>query len=161
MEILLIAALTRDRVIGRDGAIPWHYPADLRFFRRVTTGHAVIMGRVTFAALPRRPLPGRANLVLSRQTHPRLEADAVHCRSLEAALGWCRTHGQQRVFVAGGEQVYRAALPLATGMHLTWVPDDVDGDTHFPSFHQSAWEVVDTRRRAGLTFVTYRRAAAR
>jgi len=160
MEIVLIAALNRARVIGCGGRTPWRHAADMRFFRRTTHGHPVVMGRVTYASLPRVPLPGRANLVLSRRAGLPLPPGAVHCRSLPDALQWCRRGDCPLVFVAGGAQVYQAALPLATCMLLTWVPDEVCGDAFFPAFDPVDWDVIDTRRDGELVFATYRRPAA-
>jgi len=158
MEIVLIAALTRDHVIGCRGRLPWHYPTDLRRFRHLTLGNPVIMGRVTYEGLPRRPLPGRTNLVLSRQAGLRPPGGALACASLEEALERCRAEDRRLVYVAGGGQVFAAALPLATALELTWVPDRVEGDARFPPLAPEAWEIVDSSQEGGLTFATYRRA---
>lgn len=157
MEIVLIAALTRSRVIGNQGRVPWCHKADMCFFRRVTWGHPVIMGRVTYQSLPRRPLPGRTNIVLSRQKNVALPNAAIRCQSLEEALHWCRAAGASRVFVAGGADLYRQALPVATCMLLTWVPEDASGDARFPQWDAAAWEMIDSRQEDGLIFDIYRR----
>jgi dihydrofolate reductase len=159
VDVVLIAALTRARVIGRDGQTPWHYPVDLRNFRLTTRGHPVLMGRRTWESLPRRPLPERPNIVLSRRPALDLEPGAVHCHSLPEALQWCVDRGHRCAFVAGGAQLYRVALPVACCLLLTWVPDNVPGDALFPEFDVADWDVVDSRCEGGLTFVTYRRPA--
>ena len=157
MKIVLIAALTRDLVIGREGALPWREPADMRHFRRVTMGHPVVVGRRTFESFPRRPLPGRTNLVLTRNRSYQVPEGAVACRSLEEAIAWCKKEGAGKLFVLGGAEVYRQALPIADEMQLTWIPGKIEGDAFFPAWDQEEWKVVDSREEDGLRFVTYRR----
>jgi len=128
MIVSLIAAMAENRVIGSKGAIPWYLPADLRHFRELTMGHPVIMGRKTFESIGG-PLPGRRNLVLSRT--PGLGAEGVEVRgSLDEALAVCT--GAEEVFVCGGGDVYREALPLADRIYLTIIHRKYDGDTRFP-----------------------------
>ncbi|MEW6755856.1 MAG: dihydrofolate reductase [Candidatus Latescibacterota bacterium] len=161
MQIVLVAAVSRNGVIGRKGGLPWHYAADLRHVRRLTWGHPVVMGRRTFESLPRRPLPGRANLVLTRQQAYAAPAGVLVCSSLEEAVALAREQGATRLSVLGGAQVYREALPLCDLMILTHVPLSVEGDTFFPAWDRQDWDAVDTRSEAGLSFVTYRRAPRR
>lgn len=164
-ELVLIAAMARGRVIGRAGALPWQLSEDMAHFRATTRGHAVIMGRKTWDSLPARfrPLPGRRNLVVTRNTTWHAEgADAAF--SLDEALA--RVTGDARVFVIGGGELYAAALPLAHTLLLTEIDADIEGDTHFPPFESLGF--VETAREAhmaaapnhfGFSFVTYRRAA--
>ena len=165
-ELVVIAAMARGRVIGRAGALPWHLPEDLAHFRAATRGHAVIMGRKTWDSLPARfrPLPGRRNLVVTRNTTWRAEgADAAF--SLDEALA--RVTGDKRVFVIGGAELYAAALPLAHTLLLTEIDANIDGNTHFPAFEGLGF-VEASREQHGaaapnafdFSFVTYRRAAA-
>jgi dihydrofolate reductase len=151
MNIALIAAVSSNNIIGCNGRIPWNLPSDLLGFRDLTMGHAVIMGRITYESLPRncRPLPGRANIVLSRRalTLPDCTialsfADAVEAAQLERP-------DCQRVFVIGGEQVYRQAWPLADEIFLTRVEDAYDGDTWFPPIDSADWELLE---QTGLMF---------
>ncbi len=128
MIVSLIAAMAENRVIGGGGAIPWHLPADLRHFREITMGHPVIMGRRTYASIGG-PLPGRRNLVLSRSSGFRAEGVEVFA-SLEEALAACT--GAEEVFVCGGGEVYREALPLSDRIYLTIIHREYDGDTRFP-----------------------------
>ncbi|MCX8003912.1 MAG: type 3 dihydrofolate reductase [Burkholderiaceae bacterium] len=160
-RVTLIAAVARNGVIGRDGRIPWHVPGDLPRFKRITLGHPVIMGRRTWESLGR-PLPGRRNLVLSR-TPGFAPAGAEVFASLEAALAACAEAPE--VFVIGGTEVYRAALPAAQRLLLTEIDADVDGDAFFPDFDRSAWrETAREPHAAGAdaafpyAFVTYERA---
>lgn len=138
--IVLVAALARNRVIGIDGEMPWHLPADLAHFKRVTMGHPVIMGRATFESIGR-PLPGRRNLVLSRTW--RDAPDGVELAdSLDAALG--RLEAGTPAMVIGGGQLYQEALPRAAAMELTLVDCRPEGDTRFPEWHSHDWRVGST-----------------
>jgi dihydrofolate reductase len=139
-RLTLIAAVARNGVIGRDGRIPWRIPGDLPRFRRITMGHPVVMGRKTWESLGK-PLPGRRNIVISRTPGLKL-AGADVCGSLAAALAACTNASE--VFVIGGTEAYREALPLARRLLLTEIADDVEGDAHFPPFDRSLWR--ETRR---------------
>lgn len=128
MIISIIAAMAVNRVIGREGRLPWDLPLDRRRFRELTWGHPVIMGRATFQSLGR-PLPGRRNIVLSRQKDFSAEGCLV-VHDLPAALD--AAAGADEVFIGGGAAVYREALPLAGRIYLTVVRAEMDGDTFFP-----------------------------
>ncbi len=134
-RITLIAAVARNGVIGRAGTIPWRIPGDLPRFKRITLGHPVIMGRRTWQSLGK-PLPGRRNLVISRTPDPKLAGAEVFA-SLDAALAAC---GQaEEVFVIGGTEAYREALPRAQRLLLTEIDADIDGDAFFPPFDRTQW----------------------
>ena len=161
MRISIVAAIARGGVIGRDNGIPWRVPEDARHFRALTIGHPVVMGRRTWDSLPSpyRPLPGRRNVVLSRDPDWRA-AGAERAGSLDEALGL--VDGAPRVFVIGGADVYAAALPIADDLLLTEIDADVDGDTVFPPFDATDFEETSRERlvsEAGvpLSFVTYTR----
>jgi len=128
MIISLIAAMAENRVIGRNGKIPWDLPVDRRRFRSLTMGHPVIMGRKTFKAIGH-PLPGRKNIVLTRQTRFRAEGCVV-AHDLRMALDAC--DGSDEVFICGGGEIYREALPYADRVYLTLVHADVAGEVGFP-----------------------------
>jgi dihydrofolate reductase len=134
--IALLAAVARGGVIGRDGTIPWRIPEDLAYFRELTTGHAVVMGRRTWDSLPDRfrPLPGRRNVVVTRNPAWRA-GGADTAGSLEEALALLAQ--EERVFVIGGAVVYAAALPLADELLLTEIELDVAGDAFFPPYDPS------------------------
>jgi dihydrofolate reductase len=136
--VTLVAAVAENGVIGRAGRLPWRLPADLRHFRRLTTGHTVVMGRRTQEEI-RRPLAGRRNIVLTRRPGFRAEGFEV-AGSLEAALALAA--GEPEVFVIGGGEVYCEALPRADRMVLTHVHAAVEGDTRFPAFDPAGWRVV-------------------
>ena len=143
-RISLIAALGRDRVIGRDGGLPWHLPADLKRFKELTLGHPIIMGRKTHESIGR-ALPGRANLVVTRQRDYRAEGCVV-VGSLEEALSYAVDDDE--VFVIGGASLYAEALPVATRMYLTYVDGEFDGDVYFPPYDESAWTRRDATEHA-------------
>lgn len=139
-ELAMIAAVGPDLELGRNGDLVWHISADLRNFKRLTMGHPVIMGRKTWESLPRRPLPGRLNIVLSRSL-PSVEGGVV-ASSMEEAMEACR--GGEMPFVIGGEDVYSSMLPMATRLYITnidaAVPDDVDA--WFPEFRKD-WRLAE------------------
>ena len=144
MKITLIAAVSRNGVIGRDGGLPWHLPADLRRFKQVTRGHQVVMGRRTFESLPG-PLPNRRNIVVSRR--PEYQPSGVEvASSLEEAIVLAESAAQsldETLFILGGAVLYEAALPLADRLDLTCVDAEVEGDTRFPDFDDSAWREIE------------------
>ena len=155
MKTIIIAALSENRVIGRDNAIPWHYPADMKHFRRVTRGHAVVAGRKTYETFQIRPLPQRRNFVLTRNPDYAVAEGVVVCTSLAEVLRCA--HGSEKLFVLGGAQVYEQALPLADEMILTHLPIKVEGDAYFPEWDEGEWEVMERRSEGELVFATYRR----
>ncbi len=157
MKKTIIAAVSKNGVIGKNGDIPWHYPEDLKHFKETTTGHPVIMGRKTFESLPEdyRPLPGRENIVLTRSG---VENDEVtEAGSLEEAYSKAAEESEE-AFVIGGESVYRQSLPEADRMILTRVHDEFDGDTYFPEWDESKWEEVGRDEREEISFVRYTRS---
>ena len=125
-EIVLVVAIAQNGVIGNAGAIPWHISADMKRFKALTLGHTVVMGRKTWDSLPRKPLPGRVNLVITRQADWQTEG-AVSATSLEGALAGITG----TAMVIGGAEIYRRALPLATRIELTEVHQDFEGDARF------------------------------
>ncbi len=135
-----VAAMAKNRVIGRRGRMPWHLLEDLKFFKRLTTGHPVIMGRKTWESLGR-PLPNRRNLILSRTLPAPPGAEVV--RDL-AALDSLGLTGD--VPVIGGAEIYRLLLPRCASVYLTLLADDAEGDTFFPEFESAfpVWEVLET-----------------
>ncbi len=137
----LIAALSRNRVIGANGGLPWRLPEDSRHFRRTTMGKPVILGRKTFESM-KGPLDGRENIVVTRQPDYR----APGCR-VAASLGQALELVKDRdeVMVCGGEAIYREALPLADRMYLTLVDGEFPGDTHFPEYDPGEWREVSSR----------------
>ena len=140
--LCLIVAMSENRVIGRHGGLPWRLSSDLRRFKRLTMGHHLLMGRKTFESLGRR-LPGRTSVVITRQTGY-TAAGAIVAASLEEAQQ--RAAGDAQVFVIGGGEIYRLALPRADRIYLTLIHAQVDGDTLFPELPAADWRLVATQR---------------
>ena len=145
MKITLIAAVAENRVIGRDGGLPWRLPDDLRRFKRRTQGHVVIMGRRTYESLAA-PLPNRSAIVVSRSRDLDTGA-ATLANSLDKALDIARGRGENEVFILGGSEIYAMALPLADRLELTVVHAEIEGDTYFPEFDLAAWTITEDQRR--------------
>ena len=160
MIVSLIAAVSDNGVIGRDGGLPWRLPDDLKHFKRLTLDHTIIMGRKTWDEVGR-PLVNRRNVVVSR--HPGFQAPgATVVPSLEEALALGAT--ERQVFVIGGGEIYRQALPRADRLYLTVVHATVEGDTTFPPFEEGSWALeseeyhpADDRHPHSFTFREYRR----
>ena len=153
--IVLIAAMGKNRVIGADGRLPWHLPEDLQRFKKLTMGKPIIMGRVTYESIGR-PLPGRTNIVLTRD--PKFGPDGVEAVATpgEALLVALRRIGDGgQVAVIGGGQVYGHFLPLAGRMELTIVGSSPPGDTFFPRFEREDWSVIEETVGVGPPPLTY------
>lgn len=143
--LAMIAALAQNRVIGLDNKMPWHLPADLKHFKAMTLGKPIVMGRKTWESLGR-PLPGRLNLVVSRQPDLRPEG-AEAFGSLDAALvraeQWACEQGASEIMLIGGAQLYQQALPLAQRLYLTRIAANPEGDAFFPVFDEAQWQRSD------------------
>lgn len=150
--LALIAAMSRNRVIGNRGDLPWHEPEDLAHFKRTTSGHAVIMGRKTAESLKFRPLPKRRNLVVTRQVGLSLPGFEVFT-DVDAAIAAARTTDPEP-FIIGGGELYALALPQITTMYLTVVERDCDGDAFFPAFSEAEWQERERRVSGVLVFRT-------
>ncbi|MFH1603007.1 MAG: dihydrofolate reductase [Pseudomonadota bacterium] len=137
-RVCLIAALAANRTIGKDNALPWRLPADLKRFKELTMGHPVVMGRKTYESIGK-PLPGRRNLVITRDRgYSASGCEVVH--SLDAAIAACL--GTQRIFVIGGAELYREALPRAQRLEFTEIHAEFEGDAVFPEFGMDEWREV-------------------
>ena len=153
--------MSRNGVIGRGNQLPWHLPADLKHFKQLTIGHTIIMGRKTWQSIGR-PLPERRSIVISRD--PRFDAPgATVVTNLDEALA--AAGDEAEVFVIGGAQVYRLALPRADRLYVTHIEADVPGDAFFPAIDPSQWTAVsreehpvDERHAYPFHFVTYERS---
>jgi dihydrofolate reductase len=154
MSVTLVAAVAENGVIGRDGAIPWHLPADQAHFKALTLGHVLIMGRRTYESIGR-ALPGRTTVVVTRQ--PQWTAPGVVvCHSVDEALERALEIDPE-VFVVGGSTVYAAALPHASDMVLSQVEGSFDGDTYLPSYDRSEWHEVTRQECHAFTIIRLQR----
>ena len=141
MTLSLIAAMGKGRVLGHQQAMPWHLPADLQHFKQLTLGKPIIMGRKTFSSIGR-ALPGRRNIVLTRQADFKQPGCEVFC-SLTAALEAVSMEAE--VMIIGGAQIYTQALPLCQTMYLTQIDCDFPGDTFFPVWSEAEWALVSSK----------------
>ncbi|HET9425216.1 MAG TPA: dihydrofolate reductase [Gemmatimonadaceae bacterium] len=166
MKLSLIAALSTNNVIGRANGLPWHLPTDLKRFKALTMGHHYIAGRKTYESVGR-PLPGRTNIVITRQ--PGFAPEGVQVvHSLEEALRLAAAAGEIEAFVGGGGEIFAQALHRADRMYLTRVHADIEGDTFFPEFDDvSEWRLTDAehfdadeKNEYPFSFLTYDRAGA-
>ncbi len=143
-RINIIAAKANNNVIGKDNQLPWHLPADLKHFKQTTRGYPVIMGRKTFESLEK-PLPGRHNIVISRQqdlTYNNDDVTVVH--SLAEALK--ATNETDEIFIAGGSNIYQLALPFTDRIILTRIDAEPEGDTYFPEINMENWKVTGSEK---------------
>ncbi|WP_298443635.1 type 3 dihydrofolate reductase [uncultured Ferrimonas sp.] len=157
MQIAMIACMANNRVIGKDNQMPWHLPADLAHFKAVTMGKPIAMGRKTYESIGR-PLPGRRNIVISRQAD--LQIDGVDVvSSIDAALALAQGEADE-LMVIGGGQLYAELMPRADSLYLTLIDAELDGDTYFPAWEADQWQqhsselrVADDRNVYNLRFV--------
>ena len=163
-QLALVVARAANNVIGARGTIPWNIPEDLRHFRAVTLGNPCIMGRRTWESLPKKPLPGRLNIVVSRDP-AYSAAGALVAACFNSALKSAQAKSPAKIAVIGGAEIYRAALPLADVIHLTEIEAVFDGDTYFPRLIEAEWREAAREEHAtadGLkyAFVTLLRRSA-
>ena len=157
MKIVIIAGITQTGLIGDQNDIPWHYPADMRHFVRTTRGHPFVVGRKTFETFQTRPLPGRLNIVLTRDSSYPVPEGVEVVSSFAEARAICERMSAEKMFVMGGAEVYRLALPETDEMVITHIPLELEGDTYFPAWDPDEWDIIDSREEEDLRFVTYRR----
>ena len=163
MEIAIIAAVAKNGVIGNRGNLPWYLPDDLKRFKEITMGHAVIMGRNTYESIVRRigkPLPGRKNIVLTSQKRES-SGDVAYFSSMGEAINFAKEL-YERAFVIGGQRVFEEAIDIADRLELTLIDRDFEGDVYFPTIDEGLWEVTkssDTFYNGDVpfSFVSYRR----
>lgn len=141
MRISLIVAVDERGGIGLKNRLPWHLPDDLKRFKQLTMGHYLILGRKTYESIGK-PLPGRKIIVLSRSQREKGDADVLFAQDFDSALAICRQAGETEVFVAGGAEVFQAALPRAQKIYLTRVLATVEADTFFPPWDETEWVIV-------------------
>jgi len=138
MKISLIVAVADNQIIGKDNDLIWHLPDDLRHFKSKTKGHTIIMGRKTFESIGSRPLPHRENIVISRNTQPPVDG-VIFVKSIDEAL---EKSTDQEPFIVGGAEIYRRSMERVDVMEITRVHADFEGDTSFPTFDESQWDLI-------------------
>ena len=158
MKLSLIVAMSRNGVIGLDNRLPWHLSEDLKYFKSVTMGKPIIMGRKTFDSIGR-PLPGRCNIVITRNPNW-IQPGVKIAQTLDQAMLLGRQAGEEsggeEVMVIGGEQIYRITLAVADRIYLTEVDAEIKGDAFFPEFNRSAWKQVKVEHPEGTDSPAYR-----
>lgn len=163
MIISMIAAMSQNRVIGKNNDLPWHLPDDFNFFKETTAGHSVIMGRKNFESLPPKfkPLPNRVNIVITRDNNYQAEGTTV-VHSLEEAVAEAKLEGQDEIFIIGGGEIYKLGLEVANKVYLTEIHAEINGDTFFPDLDKKTWKEssrvhhkADARHLFSFDFVTY------
>jgi dihydrofolate reductase len=165
MIISLIAALTNNRVIGKNNDLPWHLPDDMKYFMQTTKAHHVIMGRKNYQSIPDkfRPLPNRTNIVVTRQK----DFSAPGClivNSIAEGIELARTSGEKELFIIGGSEIYSQSMAYANQLYLTEIDTRLDGDTYFPTFDKAEWQEIsrqhheaDARHAYPFDFVVYKK----
>lgn len=153
-DIIIIAAVSENNVIGLKGGIPWHIGEDLKRFKKLTIGHTIVMGRKTYESLPNGPLKGRKNIVLSKRLEYDPEAEGVLvCGSLNEAL--IHSRYEEKVFIIGGEEIYKDALDYVDFLELTVVDGEYEGDAFFPFVDFSLWNLISDVQGDGCKFQSY------
>jgi len=161
-KISIIAAVADNYAIGKSNNLPWHLPADLKHFRQLTTGHAVVMGKRTFESLPKGPLPNRRNIVLTSVMSEGVNKGYFEADSLEDAFYLCEH--EEHVFIIGGDRVYKQSIDKVDSMYITWIHQTFSGDTFFPEIDFSKWEEIsredheaDEQNPYPYSFIEYKR----
>ncbi|MBI4050093.1 MAG: dihydrofolate reductase [Candidatus Doudnabacteria bacterium] len=155
--IILVAAVAKNNVIGKENDLPWYLPEDLKRFKRLTTGKTVLMGRKTYDSIIRRlgkPLPNRKNVVVTRDANFKAPEGVEIYHSLDAALA---KYGNEHLFVIGGGEIYRQTIDRADKLEITHVDQQIDGDAFFPEIDEKKWKKTEEEPHEGYTFVTYER----
>lgn len=156
-KISIIAAVAKNGVIGNENKLIWHIAEDLKRFKKLTLNHAVIMGRKTYESLPIQPLPNRKNIVIT--SNPNIKfTGAITVNSPKKAINICKNDNE--IFICGGASIYKQFLPTTTNMYLTLVHKNFEGDTLFPKFDNTNWEItdkVDGKDKYEYSFINYKR----
>ena len=158
-HISLVLAMASNGIIGKNGALPWRIADDMRRFKSLTMGKPCIMGRKTWDSLPKKPLPGRTNIVITRDANFAGEG-AVVVNSLDEALARAAAENPDEIMIIGGAEIYKAVLPRATRIHLTEVEGDFEGDARLAPFDPSIWKEISRERHPGdiaFSYVTLER----
>jgi dihydrofolate reductase len=165
MTISLIAALTKNHVIGKNNDLPWHLPDDMKYFMQTTKAHHVIMGRKNYESIPEkfRPLPNRTNIVVTRQKNFTAPGCLI-VNTLEAGVEMARQAGEKELFLIGGAEIYAQGLAYADQLYLTEIDATLEGDTYFPALNKIEWQEqsrthheADARHAWAFDFVVYKK----
>lgn len=156
MAIILIAAVAKNGVIGKENALPWYLPEDLKRFKQLTTGKTVLMGRKTFESIMRKlqkPLPNRTSIVITNQRDYQVPEGVIVYHDLNQALAKLK---DQELMIIGGGQIYKQTIDKADVLYITHVDQEIDGDVFFPTIDPAIWQKVEEEKHEGFSFVTYK-----
>lgn len=153
MTIIIIAAMTKSRVIGKNNQLPWHIAEDLQNFKKLTSGNTIIMGRKTYESIGR-PLPNRNNIIVSTMMPATQGVDV--CKTVPEALEKAKTYGKD-IFIIGGATIYEQTLPFIDKMFISYVKNDCEGDAYFPEFSESDWNVEKKEEHEEFELVIYKK----
>ncbi len=162
MKTAIIVAIAENNVIGKRNALPWHLPADLKHFKKITMGHHIVFGQTTHESIGR-PLPGRINIILS--DNPKYKSKGcVVVHGPQEAIDYAKSAGEEELMICGGAMVYKTFLPLAEKFYMTKVKAKIDGDIFFPDFNKDEWKVIssephkaDSKNLYGYEFLVLKR----
>lgn len=154
-----IVAIGRNHVIGKDGDMAWHIPEDFKYFKRTTMGKPILMGRKSYEALGK-PLPGRANIVISRTFMEPINADGpFFVKTIDDAMAMAKKiavdTGANEIFITGGGEIYKETLPITERLYITVIDQDYEGDTYFPKFDWNDWTIISEDKRPGDPAFTF------
>lgn len=155
-EIIIIAAVAKNGVIGKDGKLPWNLKDDLERFKQLTLNHTIIMGRKTFESLPIKPLPKRKNIVVSSKPVEGYDNKIFTTDSLTKAIEHAKK-SDDKIFLIGGQSIYKEGLKYADSLDLTELKEDYEGDTYFPKFNKNEWNLVKSEDNEKYSFNQYKR----
>jgi len=153
MQTIIIAAVAKNNIIGKDNKLPWHYKEDFQHFKQLTLNHVVVMGRKTFESIGK-PLPNRVNIIVSRNKDLRIEGCTI-AQSLQDAILFCKKKNTEKMFIIGGSSLFEEGLQHATALELTEIQKEVEGDVYFPQWNKSEWNEISRENKGVFHFVRY------
>jgi dihydrofolate reductase len=153
-EIIIIVAISKNNVIGKNNKIPWYIKEDFLHFKEITTNHPVIMGKNTFLSLPKKPLPKRTNIVLVFKDDNFNYPETIIKNNLEEAIEYAHTI-DDKAYIIGGGFVYKQAMEIATKLEVTLIDKEYEGDVFFPKINSNLWEIIKEEKKDGFSFITY------
>jgi dihydrofolate reductase len=163
MIVSLIAAVSKNNVIGKNNDLPWHLPNDMKYFMQTTKGHCVLMGRKNYESLPEkfRPLPNRTNILVTRQANYHAPGCTIF-NTIAEGVNYAQEKDETELFVIGGAEIYSGTLPIADKLYITEINANIDGDTFFPQIDKTKWREIsrtpnntDDRHKFAFDFVVY------
>ena len=154
-EVIIIAAMAKNRVIGKDNKIPWYIKDDFKHFKELTLNNPIIMGKNTFLSLPKKPLPKRENIVLTFSKYSFSYDNITIKNSIKDAFEYCKNKNYPKIYIIGGASIYKQSIDLVDKIELTVIDKDYEGDTYFPEFDLNKWKLIKEEKNKGYSFLTY------